>query len=346
MGFLDDVMEQPEVLIRIFEKYNSELKDRLEFAASQMKNQSLTVAFGMGSSYYAAELLALRLSSRGRLAFAMDASELFHYRRPLLNNHPVLVGISQSGESAETCLVAENRPQGVQLISITNKEDSRLAKASDVLLPLFAGEETGTSSKTYIATLAILNIIADAVTGDTQLSPTSVQACAEIMRKVSDTMANEGEKLLACFGDFKSIIYVGRGPGLITALQSALITKEIAQVHAESMSAGQFRHGPLELAGPDLLVVVFAPSGPTVNLLVKLSEETAEFGSPTWLITDTVINTPQRPNLFISRLPTVEEYLSPLVSIIAPEFLAATMAKRKGRVPGEFTHISKVTRYE
>lgn len=346
MGFLDDVMEQPEVLIRVFEKYNSELKDRLEFVASQIKNHSLTVAFGMGSSHYAAELLALRLNNRGRVAFAMDASELLHYRGPLLDNYPVLVGVSQSGESVETCLVAENRPQRVKLISITNKEESRLVKASNVSLPLFAGEEAGTSSKTYIATLAVLNIIADAVTEDTQLSPTSVKVCAEIMRKVSDTMVNEVEKLLVRFGDFKSIAYVGRGPGLISALQSALITKEVAQIHAEGMSAGQFRHGPLELAGPDLLVVIFAPSGPTANLLVKLAEETAGFGSPTWLITDTVVNAPQGSNLFITRLPAVEEYLSPLVSIIAPEFLAATTAKRKGRIPGEFIHISKVTRYE
>lgn len=346
-SFFEDVAEQPETLIRVFKEYsNGELKDRLRLAADQIRNRPVTIVSGMGSSCYAAELFTLRLNSHGMLAFAMDASELLHYRKPLLSNCLTLIGISQSGESIETCLVAENRYENVPMIGITNKEDSRLAETSNILLPLLAGEEAETSSKTYIATLAVLNLLADAVTGDAQLSSTCVEMCAEVMREVTNIMVEEVEKLLSYFGDFNSVVYTGRGPGLVSALQSALITKEMAQIHAEGISAGQFRHGPLELAGPGLLVVIFAPSGSTTDLLIKLAGETAKFGSPTWLVTDTSISVSQRPSLFVSKFPAVKEYLSPLISIIASEFLAVAIAKRNGRTPGEFTRISKITKHE
>ena len=344
-AFLRDVAEQPEVLVRVFTEYSGTLFSRLDFAASRIRTAPLTVAFGMGSSYYAAELFALYLNAQGMPVFALDASELLHYRKALLSNCIALVGVSQSGESIETCLVAENRPTEATLVSVTNVENSRLARVGDVVLPLLAGKESGTSSKTFIATVAVLYALASAVLLDNRFSLDHLKSCVDIMRGIVDGGVEEARVLASSF-EGSSIIYVGRGPGLVSALQSALITKEIACVHAEGMSAGQFRHGPIELVGPETLIVIFAPSGSTIDLLIKLAKEVAEYGSPTWLVTDESVDVPREPNLFVTRFPVVEESLSPLISIVASEFFAAYLGERKGRIPGELVRAKKVTMHE
>ena len=120
----------------------------------------------------------------------------------------------------------------------------------------------------------------------------------------------------------------------------------MTQIPAAGLSAGQFRHGPIEAAGPHALLVIFAPSGATTELLVKLAGDTADYGSPTWLITDTSVQVAGQENLFISRLPQVSEALSPLLSIVASELLGVAIAKRKGLEPGRLQRVSKVTDFE
>ncbi len=345
-NFVDEVNQQPEVLRRLVESYRDKLQDRLREAADLIDSKPVTVVVGMGSSSFAGEILTQRLNGADLKAVTFDASELFHYQQGTLNDDVVMLVISQSGESAETCLVAEARPKSVPLICITNNEESRLGRMGDVVLPLLAGHEEGTSSKTFVATMALLHLLADAVLGEGLLSFSNAHQIAQYMDELTSTLGDETDGLLGCFGDFSSLVFTGRGPGLISAMQGALITQEMTQIPAAGLSAGQFRHGPIEAAGPHLLTVVFAPAGRTTHLLVRLAQDTARFASPTWLITDTSIQVGAGEKLFVSQLPHVQEGLSPLLSIIAPELLGVAIAKRKGLEPGRFQRISKVTDFE
>jgi len=344
--FLDEVSQQPEVLRRVVESYGNEFRPRLQEAADLINTRSIAIVVGMGSSSFAGEILSQRLNGAELRAVTFDASELFHYQRGILDGDVVMLAISQSGESAETCLVAEARPQSVPLICITNNEDSRLGRMGDVVLPLLAGHEEGTSSKTFVATLSLLHLLADAVLGEELLSASQANQLARHMDELTIRLQDETSEVLGQFGDFDSIVFTGRGPGLISAMQGALITQEMTQIPAAGLSAGQFRHGPIEAAGSHLAMVVFAPEGRTTDLLLRLAQDTAEFASPTWLITDTTVQVTEAEGLFVSRLPHVEEELSPLLSIIGPELLGVALAKRKGLEPGRFQKISKVTDFE
>ncbi|NMB10876.1 MAG: SIS domain-containing protein [Firmicutes bacterium] len=346
-SFLDDIKDQPDLVKRLVGVYGDRLQDRLQEAAGLINSKSMLVIVGMGSSLFAGELLSQRLNGAGLRAITYDASELFHYQRGILNDDDVvLLAISQSGESAEPCLVAEARSKSMPLICITNNKESRLGRISDTVLPLLAGHEEGTTAKTFVATMVVLHLLADAVLGERLLSSSHADKLARYMKELTRTLRDEVYGFIDRFGDFETLAFTGRGPGLVSAMQGALITQEMTQIPATGLSAGQFRHGPIEAAGSHLLMVIFAPAGRTTELLVRLAQDTAGFGSPTWLITDTVVQVPSTENLFVSRLPHVEEELSPLLSILAPELLGVALAKRKGLEPGRLQRISKVTDFE
>ena len=344
--FMDEVREQPAVLRRLVDAYETGLAPRLQEAAELVRSNQILVVVGMGSSHFAGEILVQRLNQTQLKVINRDASELYHYQRGMLSDNMVMLAISQSGESAETCLAAEARPESMPLICITNDEQSRLAGMGDIVLPLLAGQEEGTSSKTFVATMALLHLLADAVLDESILSAASASNIADLLEELTETIAEEVDRFLPQFGDFHSAVFTGRGPGLVSALQGALITQEMTQMPAAALSAGQFRHGPIEAAGPHLLTIVFAPSGRTAHLLVKLARDSAAFGSPTWLVTDPSVQVPSMENLFVSQLPKVKEELSPLLSILVPELLGTGIAERKGLEPGRLQRISKVTRSE
>lgn len=345
-SFLDEVAQQPNVLLNVVSSYAGELSHKLAEATKLIRAKPTLLIVGMGSSLFAGELLAQRLNAGGYKAFTTDASELYHYRRGLMTEDVIMLAISQSGESAETCLVAEAKPKDIPLICITNEVDSRLAKLGDVVLPLLAGREIGTTSKTFVATMALLHLLADAILDEEILTLSSAQQLADYMDAVTNSLGHEIDEFLDQFGDFSAVILTGRGPGVVTAMQGALITQEMTQVPAAGLSAGQFRHGPIEAAGPDALLVIMAPTGTTTELLLRLAGDTAEYGSPTWLITDTAVELADGENLYVSRLPKVAEHLSPLLSIIAVELLGVAIAKGKGFEPGRLQRVSKVTDFE
>ena len=113
---------------------------------------------------------------------------------------------------------------------------------------------------------------------------------------------------------------------------------------AECLAGGSFRHGPLEIAGPEVGMVILAPTGRTRDLCVRLAQETAESGSPTWLIGDVAGAMPAGTDrLRVTTLPAVDEAYAPLTMSVPIQRLAAVLARERGRVPGVLLRSQKVT---
>jgi fructoselysine-6-P-deglycase FrlB-like protein len=152
------------------------------------------------------------------------------------------------------------------------------------------------------------------------------------------------ERLPAAFTGCPSLVVVARGPAIAAADYGALILKETAAIAAECLAGGSFRHGPMEIAGPDVGVVVLAPSGPTHELCVRLARDTAALGSPTWLIADDATSLPTTTDrLRVTTLPAVGEAYAPLTMSVPIQRLAARLARGRGREPGVLLRSQKVT---
>ena len=147
----------------------------------------------------------------------------------------------------------------------------------------------------------------------------------------------------ACATSARSAV-IARGPALAAADYGALIFKETVALPAQPFRGGSFRHGPMEIGGPAVGVVMLAPTGRTHGLCIAMAQEIAPLGSPVWLIGDDATALPPATDrLRVTTLPAVDEAETPLTMSVPIQRLAAAMARARGREPGVLLRSQKVT---
>ena len=171
--------------------------------------------------------------------------------------------------------------EGSALIGVTNTAGSPLAAGADAVLLTYAGEEFSVSCKTYVATLAALRVLGAVWCGG------GAGACRAGLVQASGAAAQylEGWRehvdqlaWLMNTADMTQLFLVGRGASLAAVLTGGLILKESTHTAAEGMSSAAFRHGPLEMAGPGTVVLVFGGDGTFHDLTRRLCERYPQVG--------------------------------------------------------------------
>jgi glucosamine--fructose-6-phosphate aminotransferase (isomerizing) len=280
----------------------------------------------------------------------VDAAELVHFRARILDERALIVAVSQSGESAELVRLVrelERSRSRARLVSVTNDLANALASCADVALDTCAGRELGPSTMTFAGSLVVLAAASAVLAGD------SVDDAVATVRVESGRAAGAGERLLrdpglaeeleSRLGGRAVVVLLGRGPARAAAEMGSLTLKEAAGVPAESLQTAQFRHGPLELAGPDLAAIVLATEPATRRLDVALAEELIEAGSAVLVVGPDTEGPSRAMRLGVGSL---HPSLAPAASIVPAQLLAWRLALARGRDPGSYTRASKVTTHE
>ena len=280
----------------------------------------------------------------------VDSAELLHFRLNLAPKATLLVMVSQSGESAEVVRVAE----GIRaledpplVLGVTNGARTAWRAQSDLQLDTRAGEETGPSTMTFAAALVVVAAIGRVLSGG------AVPDVVRELKRQAETAARAIERLLdrpalpdelaALLGDRPHSVILGRGPARAAAEMGALTLKEAVGLPIESLETAQFRHGPLELAGPDLAAIVIATEPQTRDLDVGLAGELVDAGAAVLL----VVEEGGGPiGAVCIALGTLDRALAPAVSIVPAQLLAWKLAVQRGRPPGAYLRATKVTMRE
>jgi glucosamine--fructose-6-phosphate aminotransferase (isomerizing) len=325
-------------------------RDSLERIREAAATSRTLVFTGMGGSYDACYPAVNDLAARGVASLLVDAAELLHFRRPILNAQTLAVIVSQSGESAEIVkLASELSKQRTRpfVISLTNGLDNDLARRADIALDTWAGPETGPSTVTFAAATATLSGLARLLAGD------SVDTSVDRTRTAAEGAARSAERLLedpealaedleAWHGGREVLVLLGRGPARAATELGALVLKE-SGIMAESLEAGLFRHGPLELAGPNMTAIVMATEPETRRLDLSLAADLVEAGAAVMVVTpDGEAPKGARP----VATGYLDRALMSAVSIVPAQLLAWRLARTRGRVPGRYTRAAKVTTRE
>ena len=273
--FLDEILSQPQVLRAVLERY-AEFETPLQPLRRMIEENKFDriLLTGMGSSHHALYPACIHLNDHGVPAVMIETSELLHYRRGLISERTLLVIVSQSGETVEARKLLDVVGDGTFTLGITNCPESSVATRSDLSLDMAAGPERGPSSKTYTTSLLVLLLGAMALTSGIDRQQTQgLHAAIDAVQGVLDRWEENTEQLADFLGRVDSLYLIGRGPSLASAMTGALIVQETAKMYAVGMSAGQFRHGPLEVASPGFAAVVFAPPGQTNQLNRRLADD-------------------------------------------------------------------------
>lgn len=338
--YVNDILHQPDALRSTISAFHEmHLREFLRFGYL-LSNETLdsVVLTGMGSSLQALHPLMLELIDHGIQAQAVETSELIHFSQKLLTPKALVVAVSQSGRSVEILHLLElNRGKG-PLIAVTNTADSPLAENSDAMLLTRAGSEHSVSCKTYVTSLAALAVLGDLLTGkEPDKLLTTLEQCPGAIAQYLSGWDGFVETAVKTMHGISFLILAGRGPSLAAARTGGLIIKEAAQIPAEGMSCAAFRHGPLELASPKTLALVYEGTGPTRQLNAKLVRDVREMGGRSELVT----MDSERVGMF--RLPVVPERCLPITEILPAQLMSVALAILHDHSPGHFERAAKTT---
>lgn len=341
--YIADILAQPAALRAAVQHYPDE---KIEAVRARLKSGEFSriVLTGMGSSYNAAYPAFLKLSSLPVPVSLVNTAEMLNYSSGQVDAHTLLWMNSQSGRSAEIVRMVEqvaSQPPAC-LLAMTNFVDSPLGQKAGVMVPIWAGEEATVSTKTYANMLAVLSLASEQLTGgDWQTLRQSMLRAADAIETYLAGWQERTAELDALLERVDQLLILGRGPSMGAVWNGALINKEAAKCAFEGMNVADFRHGPLELAGPNLTVLIFEGAPRTASLNRALALEVKALGGKAiWLA--------MQPDSALPTLclPPVEESVRPLVEILPLQLLTIAMARRNGFVPGKFRHIGKITTQE
>ena len=345
---IKDIKSQPEFLNMILTNYfeNPEYKKRLTDVINHIENNDNPILFaGMGSSNYAAISAINVFSNKGYLCLNPDIDEFIHYQMNSINKDFTVIAISQSGKSVETKKTLEKLSDNNTVIAVTNDEDSPIANMADFVLPIFAGEEATISTKTYVNSNYLLNIIAHLVDNNNDFD---IQKQLDDIKTIDNFINQEENNIHNLYNHLKSKdkwSFISRGDLLATTFMGALICEEGTGLQPTGYSGGAFRHGPLEITGKDHGAIVLAHNDHTFNLLTKLTEEIAKNDSNVLLLTDGSYNN-KSDKILLNKVPKVNRLLLPIIFAVTIQHFTRETALNRGRTPGVLNKISKVTEEE
>jgi glutamine---fructose-6-phosphate transaminase (isomerizing) len=340
MTYQDNILEQPAALKRTL----AGLGDGAHLAALAQQVRSgafkRIILTGMGSSFHCFYPLYYPLLRAGAPVLMLEAAELLYYAPGLLAPGNLVIAASQSGETVEIARLLEMNQGKATLLGISNAAGSTLARNANALVLTAAGEESGVSSKTYLAmqlALAWLRTVllggdVAAVKAELAQAPAAISA---YHRELEQHVAWLAEQL----GQVRSIFYTGRGPSLAAVLTAGLTTKESTWFAAEGLSSAAFRHGPIEMIDDQRAVLVFAGEADTAALNHKLAQEAAETGAR-------VLYVSESSEAAALRLPACTPATRPIYEMLPVQMVTLALAQLSAHKAGEFRRVTKVTSVE
>ncbi|MGH7919089.1 MAG: glutamine--fructose-6-phosphate transaminase (isomerizing) [Candidatus Dormibacteraceae bacterium] len=244
---------------------------------------------GMGTSLHAAMIGERVIEDwAGIPARAEDSSE-FRYRRPTLRGRGLAVVITQSGETADTIAgMRQAAGLGAATVAVTNVLGSTAAREADGAIYLNAGPEIGVcSTKTFVAHLVRLSLLALRLgTVQGRIGPERREELAQELRELPDQVRqvlrqeSQVAQLARRYAAHPNFLYFGRGLGHAVALEGALKLKEISYVHAEGVSGGDLKHGPIALLDRNFPVVAICTESATTEKMAGNVQEVAARDAP------------------------------------------------------------------
>jgi glutamine---fructose-6-phosphate transaminase (isomerizing) len=332
-GFERDIKAQAAALRDFDQGASSELLSILLRCSYQR-----VVLTGMGSSHYAALPSWRRLTAAGRPVWWLDSGQLLDSPH-LITDETLLIAASQSGATGEIVAILDLLDQtnlDSTVIGLTNETTSPLATGADCTLQLHSGPEATVSTKSYLNTLAAHDLVASILL-NTDPHEISEAACLVEHLSLPSTMAEAATQFIGTRD--ARLVFVGYQDHAATAMYAGLITKEAAKIPAEGYIGGEFRHGPLELAGPGLTAVVFGGHHAADNIsLVRLARDLVASGS-----TVLVVGGAGVPGAFDIDVPNTNVNAQLSHGAVLAQWLAVALAHAKGITPGAFEFGSKIT---
>jgi glucosamine--fructose-6-phosphate aminotransferase (isomerizing) len=286
----------------------------------------------------------------------VDVASEFRYRDPVIVDGDLVIGITQSGETADTLAAMRlAQERGATVLAITNVMGSQATRDADGVLYTRAGLEVSVAAtKTFITQVAMMYLLALrlAELRGTMGREERVRLVAEmkhIPTLVEQTVAAAEEAVQeAADAHFEKdfFLYIGRHVGLSVALEGALKLKEISYISTDAYAAGEMKHGPIALLDQSTPVVAVATDSPVLEKLVSNMQEVRARGAHVIAVASEGNVTIGEHAEQVIRVPQADWMLQPLLAVIPLQLLAYGIARRRGLNVDQPRNLAKTVTVE
>ncbi|HSF39643.1 MAG TPA: glutamine--fructose-6-phosphate transaminase (isomerizing) [Thermoanaerobaculia bacterium] len=339
---LKEIHEQPQVVQETFggrvDFENGEvLFDTVKLTREELEKIERLHLLACGTSWHSALVGKFLIEEIARVPVEVDYGSEYRYRDPIVSDRVLAVGISQSGETADTLSAMEAaRDRGARLFSVCNVIGSQATRISEGVIYTHAGPEIGVAStKAFTTQLVALYLLAlylkqvktgkverHYLDGLTRLP----QAVDEVIRLQEPHM----DELARKYHRAQNFLYLGRGINYPIALEGALKLKEISYIHAEGYPAGEMKHGPIALIDQNMPVVAIATGDHVAEKVMSNMQEVNARDGIVIALTDRDPEELEGIADEIIQVPTVSSSLQPIVNVIPLQLLAYFIGVRRG----------------
>ncbi len=338
---LKEIMEQPAAVKAALAPRIHEGRvqlDGFELSAEELKGVSKIIITACGSAYYAGCSGRYAIERLCRIPVQVELASELRYSDPMVDEHTLVLVISQSGETADTiAALRECKARGAKVIGIVNVVGSSIAKLADLTLYTFAGPEIAVATtKGYTTQLTVLYLFALYVAEklgriDAESYAALVKELQHLPRHIQQTIdMNWQLPKLASRYSSRSLFFIGRNTDYAVALEGALKMKEISYLHAESYAAGELKHGTIALIEENQPVIAVccneALMDKTLSNIVEVKARGAKVLALSFKGNKKIVS--QADDVVF--IPRVETVFSAALAVVPLQLLAYYAAKEKG----------------
>ena len=314
------------------------------------------VIVACGTSYHAGLVGRYAIEEWARIPVEMDIASEFRYRNPVIGSDDLVIGITQSGETADTLAAMRlARESGARVMSVTNVMGSQATRDADTVLYTRAGPEVSVAAtKTFVAQVAAMYLFGLRLA---QLRGTlPADRLAELIAEMKSLPSKIEATLAACEESMRGVaasrssrqffLYLGRHIGLPVCLEGALKLKEISYIPTDAYAAGEMKHGPIALLDEATPVICVATESPVLDKVLSNIEEVRARGASTIAVVtegSTHVDGMADDTVAVARTSWL---LQPILAILPLQLLAYYIARERGLNVDQPRNLAKTVTVE
>ena len=314
------------------------------------------VIVACGTSYHAGLVGRYAIEQWARMPVEMDIASEYRYRDPVVSPNDLVIGITQSGETADTLAAMRlARERGAKVLALTNIMGSQATRDADAVLFTRAGLEIGVAAtKTFTCQVAAMYLIGLWLAGlrgtlsDDRLAELIAEMKA-LPHKIQETLDSVEDRVKAVAraehrGRF--FLYLGRNIGLPICLEGALKMKEISYIPSDAYAAGEMKHGPIALLDDSTPVVCIATDSPILDKVLSNMEEVRARGADVIAIATHGQEKVRDASDLVIEVPVTDWVLQPILAVLPLQLLAYHVARMLGLNVDQPRNLAKTVTVE
>jgi glutamine---fructose-6-phosphate transaminase (isomerizing) len=339
---LKEIYEQPEGVRETIGdrvRHGKLVLESLGLSDKEIRNVRRIVILACGTSYHAGVVGRYVIEEWARIPVEPDIASEWRYRNPVLSKDTLVIGITQSGETADTLAAMRlARESRARTLAVTNMMGTQITREVDAVLYTRAGLEMSVAAtKTFTSQIGLFYLLALKLAQVRKTLPEQeiaglLEEVHELPAKMSSFLAGDHpiDEVAQRHYDKPFFLYLGRNIGLPICLEGALKLKELSYIPTEAYSAGEMKHGPIALLDEQTPVVCVATDGPVYDKVVSNIQETRARGANVIAIATDGNEDIQHHADDVIFIPRTSPLLQAPLAVVPLQLLAYKIARLRG----------------